>query len=319
MNSRYIQTHFAVIGILIMLLSGACADDDDIRAEPTSDHLQYFGFTLIDTYWDDPTDGVAKTNYADEVNGFSNIADILVVNPTDDITGRVKYFDSLEMKALIHLHELFFETDGVNSPSGADYKLRTDYRERWEAFISLNQSVLTPGTIAAYYIGEEPTWNGITSSELEAAVNLLEETHPAIPTMIVEAYPALADLQVPENADWIGFDHYFIADPARNPGYLQELELLKSKFSSESQRLVVVMDTHYISFAHDGFGGISLDNMDEVAQSYYTLAKRETQTVALIGYFWPNGFDHSSAIGARSMPDHVKETYYRMGQEITGK
>ena len=79
------------------------------------------------------------------------------------------------------------------------------------------------------------------------------------------------------------------------------------------------MDAHYIDFAHGDFGGIELNEMGEVANSYYELAKAEPKVVALLGYFWPSGFDQPNAIGARGMPEKVKSEYTRIGKEITGK
>lgn len=67
--------------LLIFLLS-CSIDEESIEHNYTPvNHLKYFGFTLIDTNWDDPSDDEVHTNYADEVHTFSNIADILVYLP----------------------------------------------------------------------------------------------------------------------------------------------------------------------------------------------------------------------------------------------
>lgn len=51
--------------ILVILLFVLISCEKENRTEPIiqSDHIEYFGFTLIDTYWDDPTDTEIKTNY----------------------------------------------------------------------------------------------------------------------------------------------------------------------------------------------------------------------------------------------------------------
>jgi hypothetical protein len=59
--------------------------------------------------------------------------------------------------------------------------------------------------------------------------------------------------------------------------------------------------------------------MDEVANNYYQLAKSDTTVIGILGYFWPNGFDIPESIGARGMPEDVKNEYVRIGKEITGK
>ena len=79
------------------------------------------------------------------------------------------------------------------------------------------------------------------------------------------------------------------------------------------------MDTHYISSLHGDFGGIALNEMDVVANSYFELAKSEPKTIAILGYFWPSGFDSPESIGARNMPENIKENYIRIGKEITNK
>ncbi|MGD1961536.1 MAG: hypothetical protein ACFB2Y_21955, partial [Fulvivirga sp.] len=162
-------------------------------------------------------------------------------------------------------------------------------------------------------------WNDISADELKSATDYVKSTFPEVPIMVIEAYPALDELIIPNSVDWIGFDHYFIKDPQNDIGFQKELGTLKSKFTNQDQKLVFVMDTHYIDFAHGDFGGIELNEMKKVATSYYDLAKNEPRAIALIGYFWPSGFDVPQSIGARNMPQEVKNEYMRIGEEITGK
>ncbi|TMM55931.1 hypothetical protein FEE95_14890 [Maribacter algarum] len=304
-----------LIGFLFLI---GCESTEDTPSSPPVDHIKYFGFTLVDTYWDDPTDSETKNNYNDEVSDFSNMADILVVNPTDNIVDRMKAMESLQMKSILHLHELFFEIEGTNAPSGTDYRLRTDAQERWDMFLGINSLYVNQDLVQALYVGEEPTWNGISFTELKKVSDYVKLTIPDITVMVVEAYPALNDFQIPTSVDWVGFDHYFIKDPKNDGTFISELNILKSKLSEE-QNLILIMDTHYIDFAHGDFGGIALDEMASVAKSYFELAKSEPRTIAIIGYFWPSGFDDVNAIGARHMPTAVREEYSRIGKEITKK
>ncbi len=308
---------FSILCSIVLLIS--CQKEKQSKQSVDGSHIQYFGFTLIDTYWDDPTDNQSKTNYIDEVNDFTNIADILVVSPSDNIVERMNQINNLNVKNLLHISELFFEWIGTSSPSGNEYGLRADFQSRWDEFMMLNNLQINQYLIGALYIGEEPTWNGISYEELKSATNYIKSTLPNVPIMIIEAYPAIAQLKIPNTVDWIGFDHYFIKDPHLNTAYLEELNTLKSKFSTSCQKLVILMDTHYISVLHGDYGGISLNEMKEVANSYYELAKSEPKTIAVIGYFWPSGFDVPSSIGARNMPYSVQENYQRIGKEISGK
>jgi len=70
---------------------------------------------------------------------------------------------------------------------------------------------------------------------------------------------------------------------------------------------------------HKDFGGIELNEMNQVAESYYELAKSEPKTIAILGYFWPSGFDFPQAIGARNMPAVIQKKYAQIGKEIAKK
>jgi hypothetical protein len=311
------MSKLALIFSFLMLMS--CHKQNQPEQNEDVTHLKYFGFTLIDTYWDDPTDHTTTTNYIGEVSDFTNLADILVINPSDDISARIAKMNAVQVTSLLHISEIFFERVGDSSPSGAAYGLRADYKTRWHQFISVNNLQPNQGLTPILYIGEEPTWNGISFAELKAATDFIKSTLPTFPLMIIEAYSAIDQLQIPTSVDWIGFDHYTIKDPKSNGEYLNELNNLKSKFSRNDQKLVLIMDAHYIRTLHGDYGGIELDEMQEVANSYYELAKLEPKTVALIGYFWPSGFDNPGSVGARNMPQKVKENYIRIGNEIIRK
>ncbi len=298
----------------------AQSESEECEALSDFEHIKYFGFTLIDTYWDDPLDSINKTVYNDEVYSFSNIADILVVTPTDNIVTRMMDMNQLDMKAYIHISELFFEYVGTTSgQSGADYNLRADYQARWDAFVQANDLVANSYLLQALYLGEEPTWNDISYTELKAASDYIKSTVPDVPIMIIEAYPSISSLQVPTTVDWIGFDHYFTKNPLTNTTYQSELQELKSKFSDSTQKLVIVMDTHYIPAVHTFYGNIAESEMKDVATNYFELAKSEKNTVAVIGYTWPGGFDDSTMLGARQLGVETQEEYIRIGKLITGK
>jgi len=307
-----------IIILVFILIFAGCSSSDDSSPTKSVDHIKHFGFTIVDTNWDDPTDAENKTNYSDEVASFSNMADILIVHPTDNIVDRLDAMEALQMKSILHLNELFFEVQGTDAPSGTDYRLRPDAQERWDLFLGNNSLYVHQDQIQALYVGEEPTWNGITFTELKKVSDYVKTTIPGITVMVVEAYPALNELQIPESVDWVGFDHYFIKDPKNDVGFMSELNMLKSKLTQE-QQLILILDSHYIDSFHGDFGGISINEMASVASSYYALAKSEPKTIAILGYFWPSGFDDPNAIGARHMPDDAKKKYIKIGKEITGK
>ena len=57
--------------VVFMALLGHTA-----QAQTAPPHLRYFGFALIDVFWDDPHDTSAITNYLSEVDTFSNVAHV---------------------------------------------------------------------------------------------------------------------------------------------------------------------------------------------------------------------------------------------------
>ena len=92
------MNRLTLIFAIVLLVS--CHKENQSDQTINSSHIKYFGFTLIDTYWDDPTDNQTKTNYIDEVFGFSNIADILVVNPSDNIVARMTEMNDFQVKSI---------------------------------------------------------------------------------------------------------------------------------------------------------------------------------------------------------------------------
>ncbi len=301
-----------------MLYSCETTESTTITSTNT-EHLKYFGFTLIDTFWDDPLDAEEKTNYLDEVASFSNIADLLILEPSDNILQRLLFMKANNVKAILHINEIFFENVRTGGPSGKVYDLRSNYQERWDTFLTTNNLSANTSMIEVFYLGEEPTWNSISFTELKLASDHIKSTISNVPIMLIEAYPAVNELEVPNSIDWVGFDHYFIKDPKNNPVFLNELSILKSKLSNDDQKIVFIMDAHYIEEGHGDFGDIDTIEMGNVANSYYELAISESKVIALIGYTWPGGFDTNEALGARQLPRQVQDEYTRIGKEITGK
>lgn len=309
-----------LIFLLAIFLSNCAEEPIPMNdPQPQESKLKYFGFAYIDAGWDDPLDYPSqKDNYLDEVSPFSNIADILVIDSIETYHDRLIEMYNNNMKAYMNIFSLFFEEIGTDAPSGKQFALRDDYEERWTSFIS-NNYLLYAIAIKAFLLGDEPTWNGITYEDLKEAAKHIQATTPDVPIILIENHQALDDLQIPTMVDWVGFNRYFVKDPVNDPDYQTELSLLKSKLSANWQKLIILMDTHYITEYHENVGGISIEEMTEVATNYYELAKSESDVIALIGYSWPGGFGDESALGARHMLPETLVEYERIGREITGK
>ncbi|WP_235293779.1 hypothetical protein [Portibacter lacus] len=309
-----------LIFILLSCIFFSCSKDPNTEPlpSPRNPNLKYFGFSLVDVFFDDPTDDDPKTNYASEVFEMSNLADILVFAPDQNIISNLEIMDGFQMKAYLHLNEIFFELKETGGDkSGVINGLRSDYQERWTEFVNVNHIEENQKYIQAFYMGEEPFWNGISFEELKEACDYVKADFPNVKIMMVEAPGAIDEMMVPESVDWVGFDHYFIKDPTSNQEFQEEFELLKTKCTN-GQQIIVVMDSHFLPLYHR-LGGIKKSTLDEVARNYYALADSDEMVVGIIGYFWPSGFDLENSTGARGLPQHVKNEYIRIGKAITGK
>ncbi len=286
--------------------------------EKINKNLKYFGFTLVDVGWDEPGDHSSKTNYTDEVHSFSNVADILVIKPSDNIVDRIEYMNSFSVKPILHLSQVFFEQkEKGGNKSGVIYGLKTDYKQRWDEFAAENNLTVNYFKIHSFYIGEEPAWNGITEVEFKMACDYVKSTIPQVPIMLIEAYSAMNDFYAPTSVDYVGFDHYFLKKSTQSTEYASEFQTMKSKMLSH-QKIFLVMDAHWIKKLH-GSSGIGKTDLDYIARNYYKFANSDTSIVGIIGYFWPDGFDMRGSVGARNLPKHVKREYEKIGKAITGK
>ncbi|MCG8577361.1 MAG: hypothetical protein MI810_20940 [Flavobacteriales bacterium] len=304
--------------LLCSILSCEKSTLEDPLPTKINPNLQYFGYTLIDVGWDDPTDKETKTNYLDEVHHFSNVADILVVEPSDNIIDRLKQMDQVNVQGIIHLNEMFFEQKSIGGDkSGVIYGLRSDYQARWDEFVSTNNLTVNHPMINCFYIGEEPAWNGISEEDFTEVCDYVKATVPEVPILNVEAFAVIEEMYFPNSVDWVAFDHYFLQEPSTNNEYLKELNLLKTK-KKNTQKIFLIMDAHWIKNFH-GSSGIGKNDMDFIARDYYKMANTDTSIIGILNYFWPSGFDFKSSIGSRHLPKHVLDEHKMIGRTITGK
>jgi len=280
-------------------------------------HLQYFGYAMVDCGYDDPLDDDTKTNYLAEVAPFSNIAQLCIYQPTDNIVDRLAGMSQSGVKAMLAIPDILF--NGVpdsSTGSGVRFTLRADYKARWNQLIMTNQGA-DLSAIAAFYLADEPTWNGIAFADLRTASDMIKRTFPRIPIALIEAWPAIDTLRVPRSVDWIGFDHYGIARPATDAGYLDELARLKNKRSRREQKILITLEARWLpDYAAIG---IQAADMAAVATSYYDLAQSDRAVIGLLGFLWAGGLDNPTELGARELPANVLAEHQRIGKLITGK
>lgn len=275
----------------------------------------YFGFAAIDCGWDAPNDGDAKTNYIDEVSGFTNIAQMCVYIPEDFLSERLNLFQQSGVKALLHVEAVLFDhIEDTASPSGTRTILFPDAQARWDTFMRINENLITLDRVAAIYIVDEPVWNGLSQGDFTQAVDIVNASFPQIPTMMVEAYTGLDQIFVPESIDWVGFDRYGTLDPASDQEWLADIGKVRAARSREDQKIILVVESFWLPMYGDA--GYPPKRMGEFANNYYAFVTNNPDIIALIGYLWPGGLDAPDELGARDLPQEVLETYRRIGVEI---
>lgn len=285
------------------------------HAQTAPPHLKYFGFTAIDCFYDDPLDTSTITNYISEVDTFSNIAHMCVYDYTDNIVARTNLMNAYCVNPILHIQEIFFQINDTLAPSGVNYDLYPNFTSRWTTFMTTNSSILTPSKIGCFYIADEPFWNGISLSDMDTVCALLKNAFPTIPLLMVEAYMTVDSMQVPQAMDWIGFDRYGTFDPQYDPTFLENLDTLKSRLSSPSQKIILIIDDQWFP-EYLTYLGWAQDTMADVVQNYYDLAVSDTSVIGLIGYIWPGGLDGPTHHGVRNMSTPVINKNVEIGQLI---
>lgn len=289
-------------------------------AEGAGPGLRWFGYAAVDAGWDDPHDGVAKTCYLDEVASFTNLAGMAVHAPEEAVEQRLGDMARSGVGAALDVSALFYErVEPAAEVTGSktDLRLRRDCRERWHHFLRKNRLAEHTAALACLYLADEPVWNGISAEELQTQAAMVRDSLPAVPLLVIEAWPVIDRLVVPKQVDWIGFDRYGVPDPERDAGYREQFRRLKARRSRPDQRMVVVFESQWLPAY--GPAGYPPAAMGAVAASYHRLAASDPEVVALIGYLWPGGLDGKTHLGGRQLPEEALGEHRRIGDAITGK
>jgi hypothetical protein len=321
-------TVFIAASVLLAALHGdehpqsglkSLATDQPPGAAGNARHLKYFGFVGIDCGVDDPGDEEHKTNYIDEVQGFTNVAHLCVPAPDTPLEERIQAFAKAGLLAIIDVQGILFDRRADRSTgSGTRFSLRDDARARWEEFVRRNRSTLRPERIAAIYVVDEPAWNGLSEDEFQRSLQIIKGSRLSVPTFTVEAYAALQRIMVPDELDWIGFDRYDTLDPATDPAWQADLTTVKKARTRVEQRIVIVASTQWLPY-YEKDAGVRPADLEKIIRSYYRVADSHPEVIALLGYVWPGGLDDPRQLGARQLPENVQKELKRIGQAIMGK
>ena len=238
--------------------------------------IDYFGYAH--------TEGVGR-----EVAAWTNAGHFLVEDPTFDYTGQINHWKVVySMKAIVELSHVFVP--------GRTGNLYPDWQERWNSFVEVNGSRLTPDFVAAFLVMDEPLLRGLSWTQTAELVSTVKRTLPDIATSIVENAELVEQLPfpLPPELDWVGLDAYGIRNPAQDPRYLAQLDSLQSRMLT-AQRVVVVGDG-WFGPLHSA-AGLGPCDMADVAWSYFELAVQR-DAVALIFFLWRSDVIRDEVDGA---------------------
>jgi hypothetical protein len=311
LSSKHFLLLLVTCGALLVSCNTALFSPTINPAAPA--HLKYFGHFFVDVEVDDPHDTTNKMNFTDEIASSSNLAQMTAYFAGQDLRARIKSMNDLCVKPFLSLQEVFFDRIDAAAPSGTRFALVSDYQNRWETFKTTNAGSLEASSIGAFYLVDEPVWNGVTFGDLETIAQLVKSDFPSVPTLIVEAKPVLDSLRVPTSIDWIGFDHYGVFKPSTDASFLGLVATLKSKRLTPDQKLFLVIDDQWTP--EYGKLGVSASQMSATIQDYYDLAASDPEIAGLLGYRWAGSLG-DSAIGVRDMPQNIIDLNVSLGKRV---
>ena len=300
----------AVFMVCSVVAAPGCSGDagpargDQQVAPSTGPRL--FGYSAISCGLDDPHDEELKTDYADEVAGFTNANQICVSGDVDEMARRLHAVPS-GSTAILYVEPVFFTFDDSRGTSGAAIE------EQWLLVRrAISKSGISPGDVV-FYLVDEPTLRGLPLADVTAAATRIRRDYPGARTLMIEAYGGPTGPTIPAAVTYWGFDAYGIRDPAAEPRYTSYLDQAAARLRP-GQSLVLVMDATYTP-AHRSAGLTEVD-MADVARNYLALARSRTDVSIMLAYSWAGGIDNQSEKGVRDMDPTVAAAHREIGRAI---
>ncbi len=195
-----------------------------------------------------------------EVHAYTNLN---AVQRPEDLAVCAK----LEVQCILEARWQFFQS---SMPDG-----RLPLTEHHELLWQQLRSAITEHIrfVAAFYVVDEPYWGGVSQADLERSIAIIKASFPDKPVIVNFARPSLtAELQVPRQADWIGFDHY---------GPINEVERLLAVLMQRihpHQRVFLVPQSFRNATAKTDTALAHLN------REYYELARATPRVIGLLNF-----------------------------------
>lgn len=197
----------------------------------------------------------------------------------------------------------FFQCAAASSPAGQTCHLYPDYAARWQAEADAVRPYLSK--IAAFYVLDEPQWNGATPAEIDTSAQLIKKTFPGARVMMIEAGPAISpSYAVPSAVDWIGFDWY--CQPfSKIQATLATLQSLVP--AASSQRFFLVPENAPLSACAGDSGHTTDADIAALQRDYFQLAEQNPRVIGLLNFgFWVSPpWTTTGGTGASELPQTV--------------
>ena len=223
--------------------------------EPGTTRLRYFGH-----YW------VDSTTYGAHLD---QVIDTCNVHWVEGVAG-LKKCAARDAKCIVQLRWEFLAS-GPTRDGKRSSVLRADHLDQWRR--TAREIAPLIDHVEAFYMIDEPYWNGVAPDDLASAIRIVKGRFPGKPVMVVFAPPSLTpDLLVPEQADWIGFDHYATIDRVR-----ADLQLLKTRM--HRQQDIFLVPQSFVNKTAPADADLAVRNWE-----YYFLAASDPRVIGLLSF-----------------------------------
>ncbi len=269
--------------------------------------LEFFGYAAVACNLDDPFDRTDKTDYGDEMAGWTNANMVCLPDDSALWVDHIRRAVAQYRPILLVEPAFYFGPDRPGPDSDAARQL---WRMVGDAIVA---SRVDPGRII-FYLADEPTLRGVPPAQIDTAEAMIRGRFPAAEIMLIEAYHAEGLPDIPASISLWGFDAITISDPLAEPLYAAYVAFRAAL--RPGQRLVLVLDANHTPY--HAAGGISLAQMGDVALAYERLAATLHDVAGMIGYTYTGGIDNDAERGLRDMPQTVQDTHHAMGRRLLG-
>lgn len=243
---------------------GAGAVDPEFPGTGSLKRFGYFGARITETIG----------NHLPEVRGRSNLN---WVNISDYSRYADEVLESCAPRSCVVYtgHEFFSGCDTADSPT---CRLYPQHRERWQRLADKVKPHLDG--VAAFYLKDEPYHRGASYQDIRTSAQVIKETFPDVPIMMVEAGPKVTSaMRVPPEVDWVGFDWYCRTTLEIEPT-LQTLESI----TKPGQELFLMPQAAPLKACGSKAGYQSDADLAKLQWDYVALAKRHPRVTGLMTF-----------------------------------